>query len=74
MIAVEHRKAFVIQRLMDLNAWEKDRVLLVDDDEAHVNCCRELGTCRALLVRGEGISLEDMERIEADANRWAAAS
>eukprot|EP00929_Paragymnodinium_shiwhaense_P119077 TRINITY_DN90962_c0_g1_i1.p1 TRINITY_DN90962_c0_g1~~TRINITY_DN90962_c0_g1_i1.p1 ORF type:complete len:471 (-),score=72.53 TRINITY_DN90962_c0_g1_i1:97-1509(-) len=70
LIQAQHHKAVLIQRLMGLNSWPEDCVLFVDDDENHVNLCREMGACRTLLVRGEGISLEEMERIEATAANW----
>lgn len=67
----QHRKAVLIQRLMELNRWTEDHVLFVDDDEGHIGLCRDMSVCRTLMVRGEGLSLEEIERIEATASGWS---
>eukprot|EP00927_Polykrikos_kofoidii_P012858 TRINITY_DN15580_c0_g1_i1.p1 TRINITY_DN15580_c0_g1~~TRINITY_DN15580_c0_g1_i1.p1 ORF type:complete len:433 (-),score=72.78 TRINITY_DN15580_c0_g1_i1:161-1435(-) len=69
-----HRKAVLIQRLKELNSWPQERVLFVDDDESHVSLCNELSACQTMLVRGDGLSLDEMERIEALAATWTRPS
>lgn len=61
---VGHRKALLIQRLMQFNEWPRERALFVDDSKEHIQLCREVGACRTLLVRGQGLGLEEMEEVE----------
>lgn len=63
MLQVRHKKASLIQLLLLEHGWKKSQALFVDDDNRHLEHCKELGACNFLQVRGQGLSKAEMDMI-----------
>eukprot|EP00928_Gymnodinium_smaydae_P015404 TRINITY_DN15695_c0_g1_i1.p1 TRINITY_DN15695_c0_g1~~TRINITY_DN15695_c0_g1_i1.p1 ORF type:complete len:407 (-),score=117.05 TRINITY_DN15695_c0_g1_i1:107-1204(-) len=68
-----YRRDEVVAQLVREQGWASDRVLLVDRDAGVLESCAAAGVCQTLRVHGEGISLDEMERVEALALAWASS-
>jgi len=60
---VEHRKALLIQKLMQARRLASSQALFVDDSAAHIKLCADLRVCKVLKVSGNGLSPAEIEQI-----------
>eukprot|EP00428_Durinskia_dybowskii_P031333 CAMPEP_0170251110 /NCGR_PEP_ID=MMETSP0116_2-20130129/25384_1 /TAXON_ID=400756 /ORGANISM="Durinskia baltica, Strain CSIRO CS-38" /LENGTH=185 /DNA_ID=CAMNT_0010502071 /DNA_START=125 /DNA_END=678 /DNA_ORIENTATION=- len=60
-----HKKAVLIQQLLQEHSMEPEDALFVDDSRTHIQLCRRLGACDVFQVEGNGLTPKELDALDA---------